>query len=95
MIAPELDVIEEICSAKKVPSSERTFLGRVGDKFMVIVTSSPNSISVSVISCDDPSMHPRWESIPFEKLGRVFELITQKLGPISWSKKRSYKVQGR
>jgi hypothetical protein len=63
MIAPELDVIEEICSAKNVPSSERVFLGRVGNKFVVVVTSYPNGISVSV-----PSMHPRWEGVPFEKL---------------------------
>jgi hypothetical protein len=68
------------------------FLGRVGNKFVVVVTSYPNGISVSVISCDDPSMHPRWEGVPFEKLERVFELIEQKLGPISWSEKRSYKV---
>ena len=92
MIAPELDIIEEICSAKNVPSSERMFLGRVGDKFVVVVTNYTNSVSVSVISCDDPSMHPRWEGVPFEKLERVFELIAQKLGPISWSEKRSYKV---
>jgi hypothetical protein len=91
MIAPELDVIEEICSAKNVRSSERVFLGRVGDKFVVVVTHT-NSVSVSVISCDDPSMHPRWEGVPFEKLERVFELIAQKLGPISWSEKRSYKA---
>jgi hypothetical protein len=58
MIAPELDVIEEICSAKNVPSSERVFLGRVGDKFVVVVTSYPDGISVSVISCDDrPCIH--------------------------------------